>query len=114
MVTLVVKAAPPALRKETITVDGFASDLVVRALKLSERLSLGRAVTQAAEADQAKSDDRFTARLLALAVSYTDGSPVFTEDEWDIYGADHMAQTNQLVDVAMRLGGFGEAAAKNG
>lgn len=104
------RAPLPVLRKETVDVHSLG-EVVVRMLKLSERLALGREVTAASAASH--SDDLFIPRLLAMAVAYQSGEPLFTVEEWDIFAAENQADAGVLADVAMRLGGFGEAAAKN-
>lgn len=100
----------PILRKEVVNTAGLG-EVVVCALRLSQRLALGRAT---ASGDGQAAADLFCARLLAASVTSKDGKPLFTEDEWDIFGATNTEDTNALVDVAMRLAGFTGAEAKNG
>jgi hypothetical protein len=102
--------AVPILRKEVVATTALG-EVVVCALRLSQRLALGRA-TSAEDAQAAA--DLFCARLLAASVTDKTGKPLFSEEQWDIFGAEHTADTNALVDVAMRLGGFAGDASKNG
>lgn len=154
------RPAAPVLLKEVVPTQTLG-EVVVRALKLSERLALGRPpegmsqglrvslmrlsgelaetlsktaepaaceqiVSSALQAaiDAAPTEasisgsnvlavDLVSARLLAMAVTDKQGVPIFSVDEWDIFGAQNQQETDSLVDVAMRLGGFIRAAAKN-
>lgn len=101
--------ATPVLLKEVVATRQLG-EVVVRGLRLSQRLGLNRAFR---EGDERQAADQFAARLLAASVVTKDGQPLFNEDEWDIFGAQHTDDTNALIDVAMRLGGFDRAEAKN-
>ena len=104
--TDVQRPAAPVLRKETHSIEGLG-EVIVRMLKFSERLAIGRA----GEADQ--TGDLFVPRLLAAAVSDMGGAPLFTVEEWDVWAAVNPKGASVLTDVALRLGGYGGDAAKN-
>jgi hypothetical protein len=107
-----VQAPIPTLQlaKEVVATQALG-EVVVRGLRLSQRLALNRAFR---EDEAAAAADLFTARLLAVAVVTKDGKAVYGEDEWDIFGAQHPADTNALVTTALRLSGFDREEAKNG
>lgn len=105
-----LRPAAPTLRKEAVTTTALG-EVVVCALRLSQRLAISRGVR---ELDgKAGGADMFCARLLAASVIGKDGKPLFNEDEWDIFGSQHVADTDALIAVAMRLSGFDQAEAKN-
>lgn len=101
----------PTLRRETVPVPSLNGDVIVRGLKLSERLRL-RGLAQ--DAAGSANPDRFVSELLAVAVVDADGNPFWSADEWDIWGSGQVADYGVLVDKALQLGGFDGAAAKNG
>lgn len=94
----------PVLRKEVVDVAPLG-EVVVRMLKLSERLALGTG---------AGSHDTFAPRLLAAAVTTKEGEPLFDVEQWDIFGAEQTEAMNKLLDVALRLSGMDGDAPKNG
>lgn len=97
----------PVLRKEAVPVPDLGGEVIVRALTLSERFTLFAGI---------EGDGRYLqmARLLSLAVVDAKGEPLLTQDEWDIFGAEHFAAMSGLFDVAKRLSGLdAEAVAKN-
>lgn len=104
------RAAPPVLRKEVVETAALG-ELVVRMLKLSERLALRRKT--ASEVAATDADDVFCARLLAVSVLDKEGKPLYSEEQWDIFAAENTADANKLLEAAMRLGGFDGAEAKN-
>jgi len=99
----------PFLAKEVVATQQLG-EVVVNGLRLSQRLALGR-LGKAADPDAAA--DLFCARILAIAVTDKAGKPVFNEETWDIFAAQHQDDSNALLDVALRLGGFNRDEAKN-
>ncbi len=99
---------PPVLRKEAVPVASLGGEVVVRALKLSERLHMFSA---------AGDDGRHythIADLLAVAVVDADGLPIWTADEWDTWASAHVEESVALFEVAKKLSGLdAEAVAKN-
>ena len=95
----------PTLKKEVVAT-ATLGEVVVNGLRLSQRIAVRTGGTPG--------DGLFFARLLAAAVTDKDGATLFTEEQWDIFGAEHMAEMEAVFDVALRLGGFESAASKNG
>lgn len=119
---------PPAvLRKEVVPTKTWG-DVVVRALRLSERLAVGDVPEiegEAAEARSRRIGRLFSARLLAEAVADKHGAALYSADEWDIWLGTHAPELAPVIDKALQLGGFdglrtqvseadGSNAAKNG
>lgn len=108
------RPAPPQLAREPAELpDG--SQVFVRALRLTERLTIRR---QVAELTAGKGLEEslvlLVPRLLAVTVVDEADVPVFTAEQWDDYGAAHPAQTLELFNTASKLSGFDrEAAEKN-
>lgn len=106
-------AEAPVLRREIVTVDALKGDVAVTELSLTDRLEFEVAVRDS------KSAKRSLARalmpqLLALSVLAEDDEPVFSEKEWQAFGARHRDVTIQLFNTAFRLSGFdGPDNAKN-
>lgn len=96
-------AYTPVLKKEALDVQPLGK-IVVRMLKLSERLAM-----RDGDADP----NTFAPRLLAISVTKPGGEPLLDVEGWDIFGSEHQAATNQILDVAMRLSGMGDEP-KNG
>jgi hypothetical protein len=105
--------AAPELRREIVAVDALKGDVAVTELSLTDRLEFEVAVRDS------KSAKRSLARalmpqLLALSVLDADDEPVFSEKEWQAFGARHRDVTIQLFNTAFRLSGFdGGDNAKN-
>lgn len=95
----------PALLRETVPVPALGGDVVVRGLRLSERLALSMSVTQA---------ERFRMVPVLLAITVLDAAdaPVFSADQWEDFGAEHLDAAMALFDVAKRLSGMDEDALK--
>ena len=84
--TVLNKAAisSPSLPKETAEVASLGGEVVVRGLKLSERLSMSMVVVSREERF------RMVPCLLALTVLDAAGEPIFTEDQWEQFGSQHL------------------------
>jgi hypothetical protein len=101
------QVADPALRSEAVELEPLGGSVIVRGLKLSERLRLRNS------AGEGGSAERFTAELLAVAVVDGDRRPLWTAEQWDVWGSEHPKHYGALVEKALSLGGFDGAAAKN-
>lgn len=90
----------PSLAKETVTVEALGGDVVVRGMKLAERLAFGKA-TQGDEAGHAQYES--VAMVLAWCVLDDAGAPLFTQDEWSAFGSHHLDEAVRLFTVVQRL-----------
>ena len=89
----------PVLPSETVAVDALGGDVVVRGLKLSDRLAKSYA---------------HLAKLLAASVVGDDGLPLLNESEWDAFGGVNFTEALALFSVASRLSGLdAEVVEKN-
>jgi hypothetical protein len=94
----------PALPKETVTVAGLGGDVIVTGLTLTARLALF----------SAGKSGYTVSKLLSETVVDADGSQLFTEQEWDNFGAKHFKDCLDLFKVVKRLSGLdAEVEAKN-
>lgn len=97
----------PTRPAETVEVRGLAGDepaeVVVQGLDLGQRLDLSKV--------SGESHGEFAMRLLAMSVVYVaDRKPVMAADDWRAWSARRSPdEFAALVNVAMRLSGFGEA-----
>lgn len=102
---------PPVLKREPYTLpDG--TEVEVRALLLSERLSIRRQVAELT-AGKGIEDSLFlmVPRLLAVAVELN-RKPLMTAPQWDEYGASYSTETMELFNKASDLSGFNVGAAE--
>jgi hypothetical protein len=107
---------PPVLPKETVEVPSLGGEVVVRGLRLVERLALQSEMAKAGDPSAIGVDEimRRVPALLAMAVIDADGAAIFTAAEWEDFGATHQDDAVRLFNVAMRLAGYGsEEIAKN-
>lgn len=85
----------PVLRKEAVRIESLGDDdVVVRQLKLTELLELGR-LQLAREAE--------VLQVLTWCVVDDQGAPLLTADEWEAWGASHPDDAAALYTVANRL-----------
>ena len=106
----------PVLPKETVEVEALGGEVVVRGMLLTERLAVQKRITSLRKAEANGLDDvhAILPVMLALCVLDADGLPVFTQDQWQTFGAEHAGQAVALFNTAWRLSGFDtEAEAKN-
>jgi hypothetical protein len=94
----------PALPKETVPVSGLGGDVVVTGLTLAGRLGLF----------SAGKGGYPVSKLLSETVLDAEGSQIFTEQEWENFGAKHFKDCIELFKVVKRLSGLdAEVEAKN-
>lgn len=105
MVLTKASIVAPTLPRETVSVPSLGGDVVVRGLRLSERLAMSMNVTQSERF-------RMVPVLLELTVIDADDAPVFSADQWEDFGALHLDDAMALFDVAKRLSGMDEGALK--
>lgn len=89
----------PSLPKEAKQVDALGGEVVVRGLLLSDRLALAINNTKPYSN---------IAETLARTVMDEEGEPIYTADEWEIFGAKHAEAAFELFAIAQRLSGMGE------
>ena len=104
------KVAPPVLPKETVEVAAIGGEVVVRGLLLTEYLRMKNRIAQA-NADHSAEDGVYAILppLLATCVLDASGQPLWTEDEWQAFGAKEPGQALELFNVAARLSGLSRA-----
>lgn len=94
----------PVLRKQAVACPALGGDVVVRMLKLSERLALHE---QLRDAPDALGRYAQMAALLAVAVIDAEsGEPLMTTEEWDLFAAEHTEDAMGLLEAAKKLSGF--------
>jgi hypothetical protein len=108
---------PPALARETFPLpyQGGTVDVIVRALLLTERLTVRQQVAKLAK-DLSLDDSLvlMVPRLLAIAVVDEDGKPLMTHEQWNEFGSAHPTTALELFNKASDLSGFSvEDAEKN-
>ena len=98
----------PVLPRETVAVPALGGDVIVRDLRLSERLSLFSNLRQDGRNYES------IGRLLSLCVIDAAGTPLLSEDQWEELGGGHFDQVFDLFKVARKLSGLdAEAVEKN-
>lgn len=101
------------LPEQVEPVPELGGDVVVRGLLLSERMQIDdinekAKVPQEGETDE---DARIRAgklvvpRMLSATVVDDEGQPLFSLEQWDVFGGKHRATTFRLFDIALRLSG---------
>ena len=88
----------PALPKESAFVASLGGEVIVRGLLLKDRLALF--------ADTGSSGHAHVSRLLAACVVDADNQQLFTQDEWEAFGAAHFDEALELFKVVRRVSGL--------
>jgi hypothetical protein len=97
--------AAPTLHEEVVEVAELGGQVIVRGLYLHERLEL---------ALRDKDGMRRIAQMLALCVLDADRAPLWSAEEWTLFGGRHCEAALNLWEIAKRLSGMdGEGAEKN-
>jgi len=107
----------PTLPKETVTVEALGGEVVVCGMLLTQRLAIQARMRQLrASAVEGGADPTMTVvpEVLALSVIDDEGHPVYTTQQWEVFGGQQQGQALGLFNAAMRLSGFdGKASEKN-
>lgn len=104
--------AAPTLPKQTVEVAALDGEVIVRGLLLTERLAIEARVVGLRKAGEEV--NAILPAVLAQCVLAADELPLWTEQEWQVFGVKHQGQALALFNVAWRLSGFAEAQdAKN-
>lgn len=91
---------PPVLPSKTVAVAGLGGEVIVRGLRLSERLSLF------ADIRAGNGGYENMARLLAMTVVGDDGKPLLTQEEWEAHGCLNQGEVIDLFREARALSGL--------
>lgn len=88
----------PILPKETVEVPALGGEVIVQGLMLKDRLELLFSESE-------------TGRInLSLLLSHTvvddKGEPVYTQNEWELFGANHFVEALKLFKTAKRVCGL--------
>ncbi len=86
----------PMLPGEAVQVDELGGEVIVRSLTLSQRLAVGKF----------QDGDPWVAYVLSLCVVDSEKVPIFSRDEWEVFGASNYAVTMRLFDKAADLSGM--------
>lgn len=112
----------PKLPQEDVACEALGGTVTVRGLTLTQQLLFSderRALAEPREGEDAVAGRQRAAlvmipKMLAQCVLADDGEPLWGAQDWEAWGATHLADALQLSTVAMRLSGHDPgAAAKN-
>lgn len=103
--------AAPTLPKETVAVAPLGGDVVVRGLLLTERMAVQRQLVELRKKELTDTGavHAILPVMLALCVLDAEGLPLFTQDQWQAFGATHTDTAVELFNTAWRLSGFAQA-----
>lgn len=96
--------AAPILPKETVEVPALGGEVVVHGLMLSDRLEILYKESQDKRVD--------LSLLLSKTVFDEKGDPVFSQQQWEIFGATHFADALILFNAAKRVCGLDAEVSK--
>ena len=91
----------PVLPKEQVPVEALGGEVIVQALTLGDRLDLS--------VDGVRKLSNLMPVTLSKCVVDRDGEPIFSAQEWDVWGANNIDAVISLFDVVQRLSGVGES-----
>lgn len=96
----------PALPQEEVDVPALGGEVIVRGMLLGERLEIMSSLQEGRFAH--------VSRILAATVVDADGKQMFSQEEWETFGATHFNEAMRLAAIASRLSGMDrEGAEKN-
>ena len=87
----------PVLPKETVELSALNGEVIVQALTLSQRIRLF---------EQSRDRGVVLADLLELTVVDAKGDPIYTHQQWELFGARHFNEALNLYQVASKLSGL--------
>ena len=90
----------PVLPSETVAVAALGGEVIVRGLRLGDRLGMF------ADLRTHGKSYAHIARLLAVSVVGDDGLPLLTESEWEAFGGSNFEAALDLFGVARKLSGL--------
>lgn len=110
---LVEQAADPCLPSEEVTVESLGGEVLVRGMDMPQMLQYiaGRRSAAAPKAGESEEEANVragteaVAKALAVTVLRADRQPLYTEQQWRAWGAQHLPEAMKLFSAAMRLSG---------
>lgn len=104
----------PVLRKQTVEVPALGGAVIVRGMYLSEVMETRELVRASNSPADGEKPEQVAARVGALACAHTlaktvglaDGRPLWSFQEWEVFGAQHVSDVLRLFDVARSLSGL--------
>jgi hypothetical protein len=88
----------PILPKETVEVPSLNGDVVVQGLMLKDRMELLFSESETGRIN--------LSLMLSMTVVDDKGDPIFTEQQWELFGATNFTESLVLFKVAKRLSGL--------
>jgi hypothetical protein len=88
---------PPVVPKETVTVPELGGDVIVRGLLLTDRIRFFQ---------KGQSGKLGVSSMLAFTVIDAKGEEIFTEEEWEAFGAKNFSAAIELFEKAKKLSGM--------
>ena len=119
---LVEQAPEPCLPIEEVTVDSLGGEVFVRGMDMPQMLQYIAGRRAAAAPRNGETEDEANmragteavAKALAVTVLKANKQPLYTEQQWRAWGAQHLPEVMRLYAVSMRLSGQdGEAERGN-
>lgn len=103
----------PVLRKQTEPMPSLGGDVIARGLLLSELLTLSHVQSglrdplpdESEEDAFARAGAAMVAKTLHLGIVLADEQPMWTEQQWNLHGANHLVETMKLFALVNRLSG---------
>lgn len=94
----------------TVSVPELGGEVVVRPLRLSQRLELSARDAQA-NGDARHQYDHVSA-LLAYSVVDRNGEPIYSAEEWEVFGAQYLASVLKLWQEVYAVSGLNQDEAE--
>lgn len=88
---------PPVVPKETVTVPELGGDVIVRGLLLTDRIRFFQ---------KEQSGKLAVSSMLAFTVIDANGDEIFTEEQWEAFGAKNFTVALDLFNKAKQLSGM--------
>lgn len=110
----------PSVPREAVQCDALGGEVIVQGMLLTERLRMSQLRTalakpqpgETAEAAAARAGAELVPKVLASTILASDGKPLFTEAEWQAFGATESGAALELFHASMRLSGHDLADAR--
>lgn len=96
------------LKRETIHIDEWGGDVIVREMTAYERIDLMNWANKMRETDEAKYLTYAAAKFAVVSVIDENGEKMFTDDDLDALAHKNTNAVSKIADVAQRLSGMRE------